>query len=196
MLRITSHPHPPQYRFIITQCSWWKLSSFSFLQILSRKPRIGLCVREEKEYIRENTPSSLQCPHWVSTCFLPSGLTFYMNIPLHTWKLVQMQTYNNPFPEPKEVLLPPSCNWVSWDGVWNYIKAGKLKPFWCLLQRHVHQLAWSPLAGWPAQAINSPCSSNPGHSGSSRITTSGVWLERLLPLLPSCDSKTLGTLWL
>lgn len=150
MLRTTSHPHPPPYRFVTTQCSWWKLASFSFLQILSRKPEIGLRLKEEKEYVRENIPSSLPCPCWVLASFLPSGLTFHINIPLHTWELMQMQTYDNPFPEPEELSLPLSCNWVSWDRVWNDIS--QLKPFWYLLQR----LAWSPFAGWPAQAISFP----------------------------------------
>lgn len=153
MLRTTSHPHPPPYRFLITQCSWWKLASFSFLQILSRKPEIGLRLEEEKEYVRENTPS-LPCPCRVLASFLPSGLTFHINIPLRTWELIQMQTYDDPFPEPEEPLLPLPCNWVSWDTVWNDIS--QLKPFWYLLQRLVHWLARSPFAGWPAQAISFP----------------------------------------
>lgn len=45
----------------------------------------------------------------------------------------------------------------------NYIRAVKQKPIWYLLQRLLHGLAWSPLAGWPAQATQFPSlSANPG----------------------------------
>lgn len=91
---------------------------FSFPSDSILKTSDRLTCEGRRGRIRENTSSSLLCSQGVTT-FSSIRADLSHEYPF-TWKLVQMQTYDSPLPEPEEVLFPSSCNWVSRGRVRNY----------------------------------------------------------------------------
>lgn len=185
-------PASSQDSFIKTQSSR-KLVSFPFLQILSRKPQAGLHVKEEKEHKRENTFFPAVLPG--VSIFSSIRADFSHENPFTYLKVCTNASIGQSLSRSWGSLLSPICDWVWWDRVRNYTRAGKLKPIWCLLQRLLHGLACLPLQAGLPKLLHFPLCLQALGSCSSTVSTSRAQLGHSLPLLLSGNSRSPGTLW-